>query len=66
MSQIQLKQSYVPVMVTCIRCKKEQVVHVRPGGGLWSTAHQSVLCLNCGIYFDVMLPEAIIGGPFLR
>jgi len=66
MNQTQVKQSYVAVTVTCSRCKKEQIVHVGHGGGFWSTAHQSVLCLNCGAYFDVMLLEAIIGGPFLR
>jgi ribosomal protein S27E len=66
MNQTQVKQSYVAVTVACSHCKKEQIVHVGHGGGFWSTAHQSVLCLNCGTYFDVMLPEAIIGGPFLR
>jgi ribosomal protein S27E len=66
MSQTQLKQSYVGVTITCNHCRKEQVVLVRPGGGLWSAAHQSVLCLSCAKYFYVMLPEAIIGGPFLR
>ena len=66
MSQTQLKRSYVALTITCDHCRKEQVVHVRPGGGFWSTAHQSVLCLSCGKYFYVMLPEAIIGGPFRR
>jgi ribosomal protein S27E len=68
MNQTKVKEShdYVAVTVTCSNCKKEQIVHVGHGGGFWSTAHQSVLCLNCGTYFDVMLPEAINGGPFLR
>jgi transcription elongation factor Elf1 len=68
MNQTQAKESHdcVAVTVTCSHCRKEQVVRVGQGGGFWSTAHQSVLCLNCGAYFDVMLPEAIIGSPFLR
>jgi hypothetical protein len=66
MNQAQVKQSYVAVTITCSHCKKDQVVHVGHGGGFWSTAHQSVPCLNCGAFFDVMLPEAIIDGPFLR
>ena len=26
---------------------------------------KSLECLRCGQYFEVLLPDAIIGGPFL-
>ena len=41
------------------------IVHVQVGTWTWSMAHQSVECLRCGEHFEVMLPDAIIGGPFL-
>jgi transcription elongation factor Elf1 len=64
MSQAQLKQSDVPVTVSCSHCQMEQVVHIRAHGGFWSTAHQWVKCLNCGQEFEVQVPDAIIAGPF--
>jgi transcription elongation factor Elf1 len=51
MSQAQLKQSDVPVTVSCSHCQMEQVVHM-------------VKCLNCGQEFEVQVPDAIIAGPF--
>jgi hypothetical protein len=65
MSQAQMKRSYVAVTVSCIHCKQDQIVHVQPGGGCWSKAHQWVLCVNCKREFEVMVPDAIIAGPFL-
>jgi ribosomal protein S27E len=65
MSQPQLKRNYVVMTVSCGHCQQEQIVHVLAGAGIWSRAHQSVECLRCGQHFEVMLPDAIIGGPFL-
>jgi ribosomal protein S27E len=65
MSQPQLKRDYVAMAVSCMHCQQEQLVHVQAGTGTWSTAPQSVECLKCGQHFEVMLPDAIIGGPFL-
>src|SRR5260370_41757165 len=48
---------------SCGNCQQEQRVHVQVGTGTWSTAHQSIECLRCGQHFEVMLPDAIIGGP---
>ena len=28
-------------------------------------AHQSVQCVKCEQYFDAMIPDAIVAGPFL-
>jgi ribosomal protein S27E len=65
MPQAQLKHSYTVVTVSCSHCKQEQVVYILDRGGSWSMAHQSVRCLNCAQEFDVMVPDAIISGPFL-
>jgi ribosomal protein S27E len=65
MPQPQLKLDYVVMTVSCGNCQQEQLVHVQARAGTWSTAHQSVECLRCGEYFEVILPDAIIGGPFL-
>jgi hypothetical protein len=65
MSQAQRKRCYVAVTVSCIHCKQDQLVHVQPGGGFWSKAHQWVTCLKCNREFEVMVPDAIIAGPFL-
>jgi hypothetical protein len=65
MPQPQLTQVYVVMTVSCGNCQQEQLVHVRARTGTWSTAHQSVECLTCGQHFEVTLPDAIIGGPFL-
>jgi len=65
MPQAQLKQSYTVVTVSCRHCQQEQVVHILARGGIWSMAHQSVKCLKCAQEFEVMVPDAIIGGPFL-
>jgi hypothetical protein len=51
--------------VSCGNCQQDQLVHVQARTGTWSTTHQSVECLRCGQHFEVMLPDAIIGGPFL-
>ena len=65
MPQPQLKQDYVVMTVSCGNCQEEPVVYVQACTGSRSTAHQSVECLRCGQYFEVVLPDAIIGGPFL-
>jgi transcription elongation factor Elf1 len=64
MPQAQMQRSYIPVTISCHLCKQEQVVHIRARTGSWSMAHQSVRCVKCEQYFDVMIPDAIIGGPF--
>lgn len=66
MLQGQLTLSYVPLTISCSHCQQEQVVHVQDRGGFWSTAHQWVKCLKCKREFEVMLPEAIVTGPFLQ
>ena len=65
MPQPQLKRDYVVMTVSCGNCQQEQLVHIQARTGACSTAHQSVECLRCGQHFEVMLPDAIIGGPFL-
>jgi transcription elongation factor Elf1 len=65
MSQAQLKEAPVAVTVSCSQCEQEQVVHIRVRTGSWSMAHQSVKCVKCDQYFDVMISDVIIAGPFL-
>ena len=65
MPQAQMKRSYIPMTVSCNHCKQEQVVHMQARTGAWEMAHQSVKCVKCDQCFDVMIPDAIIAGPFL-
>jgi transcription elongation factor Elf1 len=65
MPPLQLKYPYTVVTVSCGRCKQEQVVQILARSGFWLRVRQSVKCLKCGQEFEVMLPDAIIGGPFL-
>jgi transcription elongation factor Elf1 len=65
MPQAQMKRSHIPMTISCSHCQQEQVVHLQSQTGLWQMAHQSVKCLNCEQYFDVMIPDAIIAGPFV-
>ena len=60
-----LEYPYTVVTVSCGRCKQEQVVRILARSGFWLRVRQSVKCLKCGQEFEVMLPDAIIGGPFL-
>jgi hypothetical protein len=60
-----LRYPYTVVTVSCGRCKQEQVVQIVARSGFWLRVRQSVKCLKCGQEFEVMLPDAIIGGPFL-
>ena len=60
-----LSYPYTVVTVSCGRCKQEQVVQILARSGFWLGVRQSVKCLKCGQEFEVMLPDAIIGGPFL-
>jgi len=65
MLSTQIKYPYTVVTVSCGRCKQEQVVQILARTGFWLSVSQSVECLKCGQEFEVMLPDAIIGGPFL-
>jgi transcription elongation factor Elf1 len=64
-SQVQLKQTSISVTVFCTHCRQEQRVHTRILTGNWSGALQWVKCLKCREYFDVVIPNAIIGSPSL-
>ncbi len=61
----QLNQPYTVVTVSCGHCKQPQVVQILARTGFWLRTNQSVKCLKCGTEFEVILPDAIIGGPFL-
>lgn len=64
MSQVELKEAPIAVTISCSHCEQEQVVHIRARTGSWSMAHQSVKCVKCHQYFDLMISDAIIAGPF--
>jgi transcription elongation factor Elf1 len=65
MPQVQLKPTDIPMTISCDHCLQEQVVHMQAKTGFWQMAHQSVKCLKCEQYFDVMIPDAIVAGPFI-
>jgi hypothetical protein len=65
MSQVQMKLSFIPMTISCDHCLQEQIVHMQAKTGFWQMAPQSVKCLRCQKDFDVMIPDAIIAGPFL-
>lgn len=65
MPQVQMKQSFMPMTISCDHCLQQQIVHMQARTGFWQMAHQSVKCVRCEKYFDVMIPDAIIAGPFL-
>ena len=58
MPQVQLKQPYTVVTACCSHCQQEQVVHTQARGGIWSVFEMRQ-------EFVVVVPDAIIGGPFL-
>jgi len=55
---------YDVMTVECRYCKTEQTVHVAARTGAAQYAAQMILCINCEKYFDVMVPDKIVGGPF--
>jgi transcription elongation factor Elf1 len=65
MPQVEMKRSYIPMTILCGHCQHEQVVYTQARTGFWQMAHQSVKCVKCEQNFDVMIPDAIIAGPFL-
>jgi len=65
MPQVQMKVSYIPMTISCDHCLQEQIVHMQAKTGFWQMAHQSVKCVRCEKYFQVMIPDAIVAGPFL-
>ena len=65
MPQLQMKPSYIPMTISCDHCLQEQIVHMQAKTGFWQMAHQPIKCVRCEKYFEVMIPDAIIAGPFL-
>jgi hypothetical protein len=65
MPQVQMKRAIIPITISCVHCQQDQVVHTEARTGFWQMAHQSVKCVKCAQNFDVMIPDAIIAGPFL-
>jgi hypothetical protein len=65
MSQVQMKLSSIPMTISCDHCLQEQIVHMQAKTGFWQMAPQSVKYIRCQKHFDVMIPDAIIAGPFL-
>jgi len=57
--------SYVLVTISCTFCEQKQVVQMRARTGFAQMLGQFVQCVGCKTQFEVMLPDAIIGGPFI-
>ena len=56
---------YIVMSVNCIHCSTKQRIHVvtRPKTSV-PIKEQTIQCIKCDNYFDVMVPERIIHGPF--
>jgi hypothetical protein len=59
------KAAHIMTPVSCQHCQQKQVVQVLAGAGPAGTSDQLIACLNCKKDFPVMLPDRIVGGPFL-
>ena len=55
---------YVVTTVQCSLCKAKQKIHVAARVGFGQMGHHIIRCINCEKYFDVMVPDKIIRGPF--
>jgi hypothetical protein len=61
-----MADEFVTVMtVECLHCKAKQTVHV----AFWRGSEpldggQTLLCVKCGMVFDVTISDQIVGGPF--
>ncbi|HXM20143.1 MAG TPA: hypothetical protein VN948_02625 [Terriglobales bacterium] len=60
-------ERHVVMPVTCTHCKTEQVVQVRARTRFAQIDYQTIRCANtaCNRPFDVMVPDVIVGGPFM-
>jgi hypothetical protein len=59
-------ERHVVMSVTCTHCKEEQNVQVRARTGCRQMDFQTIRCAACKRPFDVMVPDQIVGGPFLQ
>jgi hypothetical protein len=41
MPQVQMKQTYISMTISCDHCLQEQIVHMQARTGYWQMAHQS-------------------------
>jgi hypothetical protein len=57
--------AYIMTPVWCSHCQQKQVVQVLGAAGPAGMSDQLIACLNCKKDFLVMLPDRIVGGPFL-
>ena len=65
MAQPQLRERHVLMPVICAHCQQKQIVQMRARSEFHTMHQQSVDCVKCENSFDVMIPDEIIGGPFL-
>lgn len=57
---------HIVVPVSCSHCHQQQVVQVRASTTRTGRMNDdSVRCVKCGKDFDVIVPDEIVGGPFL-
>jgi len=59
------KTAFVVMTISCPHCQQKQVVHVRARAGFRAMTNHAVVCVNCKKDFAVMVPDVIVGGPFL-
>jgi transcription elongation factor Elf1 len=56
---------HVVLPITCTHCNQAQVVQVRARTGFAQVNPQTVRCVKCKQDFDTVVPDDIVGGPFL-
>jgi hypothetical protein len=59
------KEPHIVIPISCAHCGQKQVVQVRARTGFAQVSGQSLQCVTCERIFSVMVPDAIVGGPFL-
>jgi hypothetical protein len=61
-----LKQAHVVIPLVCPACFTSRTIHILARTGFAQVEYQPVTCAKCGESFEVMVPDKIIGGPYLR
>jgi transposase-like protein len=57
-------ERHIVMTVECQHCKAKQKVHLAGSTGGTRVGRQMIRCINCEKYFNVQVPDKIVGGPF--
>jgi transcription elongation factor Elf1 len=59
------KPAYVEIQLTCPHCQIKNTVHVLYMSGFSQPETEMIACKKCDKGFEAMVPNKIVGGPFL-